>query len=83
MTSIGQQVHTYHKLDKGKEGGSCNRSACQAPNAIWFNHGSRSWYCEDCRRDLERANQRDWDTHFRPDCGHPMFETREMMQGRL
>ena len=70
------------KHDKGKEGGSCNRTLCQAPGATWFNHGSRSWYCADCRRDIERANRRDWDANFRPDAGHPMFETREMIQSR-
>lgn len=36
------------KPDKGKRGGSCNRTACQAPGAIWWNRGSRAWYCEGC-----------------------------------
>lgn len=71
-----------NKPDKGQENGSCNRTLCQAQPAIWFNHGSHSWYCSDCRRDLERANKRDWDANFLPDRGHPMFETREMMDAR-
>ena len=71
-----------NKPDKGREAGSCNRTLCQSSPAIWFNHGSRSWYCADCRRDIERANSHDWDAHFRPACGHQMFETREMINAR-
>ena len=36
------------KADKGLEGGSCNRRACQAPNAIWYNRATDAWYCEEC-----------------------------------
>lgn len=73
-----------NKPDKGKESGSCNRTRCQASPADWFNHGSRSWYCADCRRDIEfdSFNKREWDLNFRPTYGHPMFETREMMSAR-
>lgn len=72
------------KADKGKEGGSCNRSRCQAPNAVWYNHGSYAWYCEDCRNAIEFDifNLRNWRLRHEPDCGHPMFETREMMEAR-
>lgn len=72
------------KPDKGLEGGSCNRTRCQASPAIWWNHGARSWYCADCRRDIEQDpfNKRDWDTNWRPIKGHPMFERREMMDAR-
>lgn len=35
------------KPNKGHEGGACNRQRCQAEPAVWFNHGSNSWYCED------------------------------------
>jgi hypothetical protein len=38
-----------NKPDKGKEGGSCNRTRCQAAPALHYNHGSNSWYCRDCR----------------------------------
>jgi len=73
-----------NKPHKGKEGGACNRTACQAEPAIWWNHGSYSWYCADCRHDIETDafNSRDWDRNFRPRLGHPMFETREMMTAR-
>ena len=33
---------------KGKWGGLCNRSACLAHNAFWWNRGSRAYYCQDC-----------------------------------
>lgn len=73
-----------NKVDKGAEGGSCNRTLCQAPNAVWFNHGSYSWYCAHCRRDIEfdRFNKRHWDTEYLPKVGYPQFETREMMNQR-
>lgn len=73
-----------NKPDKGKEGGSCNRTRCQCSPAIWYNHGSHSWYCEECRLDIEFdvVNLLEWQTDFQPRLGHPMFETREMMNKR-
>lgn len=70
--------------DKGQENGSCNRAACQRPGAIWYNHGSHAWYCQNCRSDIEfdPFNKRDWDQNWFPKKGHPMFETREMMDAR-
>lgn len=72
------------KPDKGKEGGSCNRTRCQCAPAIWYNHGSYSWYCTECRLDIEFdvVNLLEWQTDFQPRLGHPMFETREMMDKR-
>lgn len=72
------------KADKGKENGSCNRRLCQCSPARWYNHGSLKWYCDDCRRDIEfdAFNKRDWDRNWKPRVGHPMFETREMMDAR-
>lgn len=71
-----------NKADKGKEGGSCNRTRCQAPNAVWYNHGSYSWYCQDCKHDIgdDPVNKRDWYSLFKKD--HPQFETREMINSR-
>lgn len=73
-----------HKEDKGIEGGSCNVTSCQAPNAIWFNHGSHAWYCSECRDWIEKdpVNSANWEYRHYPQCGHPMFETREMMDDR-
>lgn len=69
------------KPDKGKEGGSCNRRRCQASPALWYNHGSFKWYCDECARDIGRANSHTWPLDF-PNAGHPMFETRAMMDIR-
>lgn len=73
-----------NKPDKGKEGGSCNRTRCQCATANWYNHGSYAWYCDDCRYQIQfdHMNLRDWQTRWQPKCGHPMFETREMMDAR-
>lgn len=72
------------KPDKGKENGNCNRTRCQCAPARWYNHGSYAWYCDDCRSQIEfdSFNLRDWRLTYQPKLGHPMFETREMMDRR-
>lgn len=72
------------KPDKGKEGGSCNRTLCQTAPAEWWNHGSHSWYCASCRKQIEfdPVNYREWRRDFEPKLKHPMFETRQMMNER-
>lgn len=42
--------------DKGLEGGSCNRTACQRPKAVYFNTGTRKFYCKSCALLIHRAN---------------------------
>lgn len=43
--------------DKGKEGGSCNRTACQKPNsAKYYNRSTRAFYCRTCALLIHRAN---------------------------
>lgn len=37
---------------KGKEGCNCNRTACQQPGALFFNCGTRAWYCYECAKDI-------------------------------
>lgn len=44
---------------KGAKGGNCNREACQAPGAVWFNHSTLKHYCARCARDLNRSNYQD------------------------
>jgi hypothetical protein len=78
---------TYHgpdKPDKGQEGGSCNRSSCQASPANWYNHGSYAWYCDDCRVQIQfdHVNLRGWERDWKPRCGHDQFETRAMLDAR-
>ena len=72
------------KPDKGLEGGSCNRQRCQDDPAEWYNHGMNRWYCSGCRKAIEfdRFNLSNWQLHHQPKCGHPQFETREMMDAR-
>lgn len=74
-----------NKPDKGKEGGSCNRSKCQDSPADYYNHGSHSWYCHGCSIAIgeDVVNARNWPIDFPrlfPNrTFHPMFETREMI----
>lgn len=70
------------KADKGKEGGSCNRSLCQDSPAVWYNHGSYAWYCADCKHTLNDEWARvTWAREFAwKQC--PQFETRLMLDGR-
>jgi hypothetical protein len=72
------------KANKGMEGGACNRQRCQAEPANWYNHGSYSWYCDDCRAAIQfdRFNHADWKAKWEPKLGHPMFETRQQMNDR-
>lgn len=39
---------TTLKPDKGQFAGSCNRTACQAPDATWWHMDTRAYYCEPC-----------------------------------
>ena len=73
-----------NKPNKGHEGGACNRTRCQAEPALWYNHGSYSWYCSDCADDIgnDPVNMRDWMASWHPRLGHMMFETREQMDQR-
>lgn len=45
--------------DKGLKGGSCNRTACQAPGANYYNHSTEKYYCRRCAEDLNIANRFD------------------------
>lgn len=55
----GDDPESSPTLLKGKRNGNCNRTACQAPGAFWWNRGSHSWYCTDCALMLSRANNHD------------------------
>lgn len=72
------------KPNKGHEGGACNRRDCQAEPALWWNHGSHSWYCDDCADQIgnDVVNYRGWMLNHYPTLGHPMFETRAEMVAR-
>jgi hypothetical protein len=47
------------KSDKGFFKGSCNRTACQAPGATWYNHSTRVYYCPACARLINSVNVSD------------------------
>jgi hypothetical protein len=40
---------------KGKEGQNCNRTACQAKGAYFFNKSTRAWYCRRCAEMIEAS----------------------------
>jgi len=46
------------KPDKGQYQGSCNREACQAPGANYFNLSTRRYYCGRCARDINSFSVR-------------------------
>lgn len=46
-------------LRKGQFLGACNRSACLAPDADWYNRGSYAFYCRSCALMLNHANRHD------------------------
>ena len=83
MAFMDLPLDAPEKPNKGLEGGACNRRSCQAEPALWWNHGSRSWYCDDCAKIIgdDPVNRRYWAIDF-GHLGHPQFETREMMDGR-
>ena len=47
------------KPDKGLFNGSCNRTACQAPDATWWHHDTRRYYCFGCARLLNELHYAD------------------------
>lgn len=56
---------------KGEKGKLCNRTACQAPGAYWFNHSTRAFYCGTCADMINAVNTPD-DSYVR-DLGHPLL----------
>ena len=60
------------KPDKGKMNGSCNRRACQAPGATWFNKYMDAHYCEPCAAAINHANR---DLEIGPLCVPPSTPT--------
>lgn len=44
---------------KGVKGGNCNRTACQKPNAWWYNSGSWAYYCRACALEINKCCPKD------------------------
>jgi len=56
---------------KGEKGKLCNRTACQAPGAYWYNHSTQAFYCGTCA-DLinqDKFNRADAERLY----GHPLL----------
>ncbi len=49
---VTMPAEDFHK--KGAWLGLCNRSACLAPGANWWNSGTRAYYCETCADSIDR-----------------------------
>jgi hypothetical protein len=63
--------------DKGEFGGSCNRSACLAPHAVWYNHSTRLYYCTGCAQVLNYENRIDaLQLYGHELCTYGLFEQR-------
>lgn len=57
---------------KGEKGQRCNRTACQAPGAYWFNHSTRAYYCGTCADLINGDNQNFRDSYIEQ-LGHPLL----------
>ena len=49
---MGYQLERLMSEDKGKKGGTCNRTVCSAP-AQHYNVVMRAYYCEECARTIQ------------------------------
>ncbi len=63
------QTDKPHGEGKGEKGKNCNREACQAPGAYWYNHSTQRYYCTTCARLINSANRND---SYVRDLGHDL-----------
>jgi hypothetical protein len=52
---------------KGLYNGNCNRTACQQPGAIYFNHSTENYYCAACAAIINEGNPQ-----FKQETGHDL-----------
>lgn len=45
---LTERVAAQRAALKGVYLGNCNLTACQEPGAVWWNTGTRRWYCRRC-----------------------------------
>ncbi len=45
--------------EKGKKRGTCNRTACGAMGAVWYNKGSHAYYCAHCAMLINKTKLED------------------------
>jgi uncharacterized protein YecA (UPF0149 family) len=78
MTKAKQEAQKDPEL-KGKLNGNCNRRDCQKPEALYYNHSTRLYYCESCANLLNRVN-RDWSIYS---FGHDLCTLSELVTQEL
>lgn len=44
--------------EKGHKYGECNRTACDATNAVWWNKYTQMFYCETCAKRINQLAER-------------------------
>lgn len=44
---------------KGLFEGNCNRTACQKPDAVWYNCATEKYYCTKCAKMINDMNHED------------------------
>lgn len=44
---------------KGMKNGNCNRTACQKPGAVYYNHSTEKYYCAECATMINDMNRTD------------------------
>lgn len=49
--------------DAGQWGKLCYRTACQKPNAFFYNKGTHKHYCQKCADDIDRENMGGYKLH--------------------
>lgn len=63
--SIPLVKEKHHAVDlpeaKGKFQGLCNVRACLAPGAVFYNSGSRAYYCRECALAIHDASRMNLD----------------------
>ena len=46
-------------MEKGIKNGRCNRTACQKPDAVYYNHSTMKYYCKSCADMLNEYNKKE------------------------
>lgn len=50
---------------KGALNGNCNRTACQKPRAVYYNHSTQKHYCPTCAKMINEVNHQRCNTYVR------------------
>lgn len=55
---------------KGVFNGNCNRTACQKPDATFFNFSTRAYYCTECANTINKMNPESFELFGHELCIH-------------